>query len=153
MGMVPIPKLSPGRSFRSGSIRRLGAGLAGPPIDPGALVGVARRLAAGGFGTVTATPETDGGLSGGLLLAAAGDLRRRPFRKTSQVRQATQGYAEKVRSQFLSLRHRPKQPAIKVVAALNISQQYETFQLGAVPENAEETTICDWRRRQTKSRG
>jgi len=87
-----------------------------------------------------------------LQATSGGGLFEKPP-KSAWIRQATQGYAEKVRSQFLSLRHRPKQPAIKVVAALNISQQYETFQLGAVPENAEETTICDWRRRQTKSRG
>jgi len=89
------------------SIRALGTGLAGPPNDPGALVGVAVGWppGAGGFRVGTATEI---GLSGGppfglLQVTSGGGLSEEPP-KFAWIPQATLGYAEKVRSQFLSLR-------------------------------------------------
>ena len=91
--LVPIPKLPLGRPRRSdqwdGSIR----GFERASDGPGALVGV--RPAASGAG----------GFKGRYTPLAAASSGGGRCQRTAQVLRATLGYAEKVRSQFLSLRH------------------------------------------------
>jgi hypothetical protein len=102
----PDTWLSSGAALPVRSIRGLGTGLAGPPNDRGALIGAAVGWPPGeeGFRAGAAT-ET------GYRAAPLGCCKRPPPAafsedppKSAWIPQGTLGYAEKVRSQFLSLR-------------------------------------------------
>jgi hypothetical protein len=100
------------RSSQSGG----SVGLARVPDVRGALVGAPVDWPPGvaGCGAVTAISRSDRELRVLSLPQAVSD---RPFFQTNLIRLdpwTTLGYPEKVRSQFLSLRHRPGQSAIEL---------------------------------------